>query len=66
MTVAISPCNKELFAQEFHHPLPGKAADHRTTWFHCRGEKMIFLCKITFSTTVLLDMKVNKCLNYSK
>lgn len=55
-----------MFALEFHHPLPGTTADHRVTWFHWRGEKMSFLCKITFSTTALLDMKVNKCLNYSK
>lgn len=57
---------QRVFAQEFHHLLPGMAADHRVMWFHCRGEKMSFLCKITFSTIALLDMKVNKCLNYSK
>lgn len=28
--------------------------------------KLNFVCKITFNTIALLDMKVNVCLNYSK
>lgn len=57
---------RQVFAQKFHHPLSGTAANRRVTWFHCGGEKMSFICKITFSTATLLDMKVNMCLNYSK
>lgn len=57
---------RRVFAQEFHHPLSGTAANRRVTWFCCGGEKTSFICKITFNTKTFLDMKVNVCLNYSK